>query len=416
MGSFRGVKRKIYRYSTLILFIIFIGFNSFLLIANARRETITGFSIQDTIYAKEKVSYYFNNSLTFQISTDIQIDLSIEYENNIENRQTFFIINNSNPISLNVSSKANLQSFGVIQPPQEPKRGNFRYQYRYNCIYQVISNTSIENLTIQYKKLQYYGLNPESSFSLAIYESNQDSWELIETIELVNETSSEKYLESSLTNLQQDTEYYITIFEIGIVQEDWIWLMVLISFIAIGIISLVVLISKKDYFRYLRTRTVPIEKGAHRLSLDEVLENENRNRIIDLILDEPGIHFNELLRKTGLAAGNLVWHLDILLTYKVIGKKRIGNILAYFPYYQKNPISNVDITLQKSKLTLEILEIIEKDPGIWNSLITKKLKVDHKTILYHIKKLEELDLVHFEKDGRKKKIFPNLEADYFSQK
>ena len=146
------------------------------------------------------------------------------------------------------------------------------------------------------------------------------------------------------------------------------------------------------------------------------MENENRNKIIDLILNGPGIHFNELLRKTGLAAGNLVWHLDILLTYKVIGKKRIGNLLVYFPYYQKNPISNVDITLQKSKLTLEILKMIEKDPGIWNNLITKKLKVDHKTILYHINKLEELGLINFKKEGRKKRIFPNLESDYFNIK
>ncbi|MFX0138497.1 MAG: hypothetical protein ACFFDN_32945, partial [Candidatus Hodarchaeota archaeon] len=178
---------------------------------------------------------------------------------------------------------------------------------------------------------------------------------------------------------------------------------------------LVILISKKDYFQYLKTRTVPIEKGAHRLSLEEVLENENRNKIIDLILNEPGIHFNELLRRTGLAAGNLVWHLDILLTYKVIGKKRIGNFIAYFPYYQKNPISNVDLKLRKSKLTLEILEMIEQKPGIWNNLITKQFKVDHKTIQYHLDKLYDLGLIKSRREGRKKKIYPNLDSDYFKQ-
>ena len=416
MGIINILKRKNYRYSFLVLLIFFLGFNSFLVIINARKETINDFSYKDTVYPNEKVSYYFLNDLTFEISTDTLINLSIEYDNNIENRQTFFIINNSNPISLNISTKSSLQNFGVIQPPQEPQRGNFKYQYRYNCIFRIRSNTSIENITIRYRKLQNFGLNPDALYTLAIYESNQESWEILDTSEQINETNSEKYLESSLTNLTQDTEYFITIFEIGVIQEDWLWLVVLISFIAIGIISLVVLISKKDYFQYLKTRTVPIEKGAHRLSLDEVLENKNRNKIIDLILNEPGIHFNELLRKTELAAGNLVWHLDILLTYKVIGKKRVGNFLAYFPYYQKNPISNVDITLQKSKLTLEILKMIEKDPGIWNNLITKKLKVDHKTILYHINKLEELGLINFKKEGRKKRIFPNLESDYFNNK
>ena len=302
-----------------------------------------------------------------------------------------------------------------MQSPQQPQRSNSRFRFSYNCIFRIRSNTSIDNITIRYRKVQLYGINPDSTYSLAIFETNKESWELVDTIENANETTSEKYIEGSITSLQQDTDYYITLFEVEVIQKDWTWLIVTISVIGIGIVALVVLISKKDYFQYLRTRTIPIEKGAHRLSLDEVLENQNRNKIIDLILNEPGIHFNELLRRTGLAAGNMVWHLDMLLTYKVIGKKRIGHFIAYFPYYQKNPISNVDLKLQKSKLTLEILEMIEKKPGMWNNLITKEFKVDHKTIQYHLNKLIDLGLIRFKKDGRKKKIYINLESDYFNQ-
>jgi DNA-binding transcriptional ArsR family regulator len=407
-------KRKELKYFVLIILVILLGLNFFLVNINARKETISGFSTQDIVQPNEKVSYNFLNNLTFEVSTNVLINLSIDYDNNLENRQTFFIVNNTNPISLNVSSKTNMQNFGVMQPPQSPHKGNFRYQYMYNCILKIRVNSTIENLTIRYRKIQQYGINPDASYSLALYESSQDSWQIIETIDIFNETSSENYLESSLVDLQPFNDYYITLYEVEMIQEDWTWLIITGSVIIFAIITLVVAISKKDYFQYLRTRTVPIEKGAHRLSLDEVLENENRNKIIDLILNEPGIHFNELLRRTGLAAGNLVWHLDILLTYKVIGKKRIGNFIAYFPYYQKNPISNVDLKLQKSKLTIEILEMIEKNPGMWNNLITKQFKVDHKTIQYHLNKLIELGLITFKKDGRKKKIYPNFESDYFN--
>ncbi|MFX0006757.1 MAG: winged helix-turn-helix transcriptional regulator [Promethearchaeota archaeon] len=407
-------KRKELKYFVLTILVILIGFNFFLVNINARKETISGFSTQDIVQPNEKVSYNFLNNLTFEVSTNVLINLSIEYDNNLENRQTFFIVNSTNPISLNVSSKTNMQNFGVMQPLQSPQRGSFRYQYRYNCIFKIRVNNTIENLTIRYRKIQQYDISPDASYSLALYESGQDSWQIIETIDKFNETNSENYLESSLVDLQPYNDYYITLYEVEMIQEDWTWLIITSSVIVFAIITLVVAISKKDYFQYLRTRTVPIEKGAHRLSLDEVLENENRNKIIDLILNEPGIHFNELLRRTGLAAGNLVWHLDILLTYKVIGKKRIGNFIAYFPYYQKNPISNVDLKLQKSKLTIEILEMIEKNPGVWNNLITKKFKVDHKTIQYHLNKLIELGLITFEKDGRKKKIYPNFESDYFN--
>ncbi|NVM36776.1 MAG: winged helix-turn-helix transcriptional regulator [Candidatus Lokiarchaeota archaeon] len=410
------LRRKKYIYSIiLVLLLFFLEYNLLFAIGKARKEKISGNGIQDSINPKERVSYDFMNNNTFEISTDVYIDLYIEYENNIYYRQTYFIINNSIPISLNISTKSNLQNFGITQSPQKPQKSNSRFQFGYNCIFRIRTNVSIAKLTIRYRKVQDYGLNPNALYSLAIFEINQESWELLETEEKINVSNFEKYIESSITTIQQDTDYYVTIFEVEAIQKDWTWLIITVLITAVGIIALVVLISKKDYFQYLRTRTIPIEKGAHRLSLDDVLENENRNKIIDLILNEPGIHFNELLRKTGLAAGNLVWHLDILITYKVIGKKRIGNFIAYFPYYQKNPISNVDLKLQKSKLTLKILEMIEKKPGIWNNIITKNFKVDHKTIQYHLDKLIDLGLIKFRKEGRKKKIYPNLESDYFNQ-
>ncbi len=410
------IKNRSKLFNILVLLLVFINFNILISqVLSYRTENIPGFSTQDKVYPNESVKYNFFNNIVFDISTDSFIDLTIEYENNIENRQVFFQINNSNPISLDITSKALMQNFGMPESPQGPRRGDSQYRYGYNCILQFKTNTTVEHLTISSIKRAEYGLNPNLDYSLAVYESSQDSWLLIDTIEELNESSSEISLSGFVSNIQADTEYFITFYEIIDIFDDWILVIVLIVS-AIGIISLAILISKKDYFQYLKTRTVPIEKGAHRLSLEDVLENENRNKIIDLILKEPGIHFNELLRKTEIAAGNLVWHLDILKTYKVVGKKRIGNFIAYFPYYQKNPISNLDLQLSKSKLTLEILEMIEKEPGLWNSVITKHFKVDHKTIQYHVDKLKDLNLINFKSEGRKKKIFPNLESDYFNNK
>jgi len=403
-------------FSIFVLLLVIINFNILISqVVSYKTKNIPGFSTKDKVLPNESVKYIFSNNIIFDISTDSFIDLNINYETNIENRQIYFLINNSNPISLNVSSKVSMQNFGMPRTPQGPRKDETQFQFRYNCIFQIKTNTTIESLTIGGIKRSTFGLNPNLEYSLALYETSQDSWELINTIEELNESNSEYTLAGSVSNLQADTEYYITFYEVASIFDNWIFVIILIVG-AIGIASIAIMISKKDYFQYLKTRTIPIEKGAHRLSLEDVLENENRNKIIDLILTEPGIHFNELLRKTGIAAGNLVWHLDILETYKVVGKKRIGNFIAYFPYYQKNPISNLDLQLSKSKLTLEILEMIEKEPGLWNSIITKHYKVDHKTVQYHINKLKDLNLILFKSEGRKKKIFPNLESDYFNNK
>ncbi|MHA2326466.1 MAG: hypothetical protein ACXACB_13755, partial [Promethearchaeota archaeon] len=339
--------------------------------------------------------------------------LENENRNKINNRQASIVIVNSDPITLNITSKENLRNFGISKTPDSPKKGNFQLRYHYNCIFKIISNISIDNFTFRYRKNSQYGLKSNINYSVAILDLSHETWNLVETVEKFNESTSEIYIESSALEIEAETDYYITLFDFSTKPADLTWMYITIIIVAVSILSIAFLISKKEYFQYLRRRTVSIEKGAHRLSLDEVLENENRNKIIDLILNEPGIHFNELLRKTGLAAGNLVWHLDILHTYKIIGKNRVGNFIAYFPYYQKNPISNIDLKLQKSKLTLDVLEMIEKEPGVWNNLITKKFKVDHKTIHYHINKLHELGLIKLKKVGRKKKIYPNLESDYF---
>ncbi len=410
------LKNRSKLFSLFVLLLVIINFNILISqVLASRTENVSGFSTQDKVYPNESVKYVFFNNIIFDISTDSFIDLNIHYDNNIENRQIYFLINSSNPISLNITSKVSMQNFGMPGTPQEPRKADNQFQYRYNCILQIKTNATIESLRIYSFKRSQYGLNPNLEYSLALYESSQDSWELIDTTEELNESSSEYTLAGSISNLQADTEYYITFYEVANIFDNW-FLMIILIVGAIGIASIAILISKKDYFQYLKTRTIPIEKGAHRLSLEDVLENENRNKIIDLILTEPGIHFNELLRKTEIAAGNLVWHLDILETYKVVGKKRIGNFIAYFPYYQKNPISNLDLRLSKSKLTLGILEMIEKEPGLWNSVITKHFKVDHKTIQYHINKLKDLNLIHFRSEGRKKKIYPNLESDYFNKK
>ena len=396
----------------LLLIIILLEFNFFIFYVFAKKDReVSGFSKKTELNSGESVSYHFSNNIHFGIETEVFTELEIEYNKNIENRETSMDINNDNPITLHIKVERNMENFGFSKMPKEPKQEEYQVRSQYKCIYRIKSNTSIDKVKFEFKKDFQYGLDPLIEYSLAVYEEDENSWELLDTEEISDDSGT--YIKSSITELEADTEYYITIYEVNYFS----YILIIGSIIlAVGILSMVVIISKKDYIHYLKTRTTTYQKGAHRLTLDEVLENENRNKIIDLILNEPGIHFNELLRKSELAPGNLVWHLDILETYKIIGKKRIGNFIAYFPYYQKNPISNLDLKLSKSKLTLDILEMIEKEPGIWNSIITKRKKLDHKTIHYHINKLIDLGLVIVKKEGRKKKIYPNLDSDYFNIK
>ncbi|MBY9006217.1 MAG: winged helix-turn-helix transcriptional regulator [Candidatus Lokiarchaeota archaeon] len=175
-------------------------------------------------------------------------------------------------------------------------------------------------------------------------------------------------------------------------------------------------IYKQEYINKIKRRITYYSKGAHRLTIEDVLENEKRKKIIDVILINPGVHFSELKRKTKIAYGNLVWHLEILDKYHVIKKKTMEQYVVYFPYFDKNPISNIDLKLQKSEFTLRILKIIEDNPGIWNSKIAQTTNISRKTIEYHIRKLIDLKLIHGIKKGNKKILYPNFKAEFFNGK
>lgn len=149
-------------------------------------------------------------------------------------------------------------------------------------------------------------------------------------------------------------------------------------------------------------RILYINKGLHTLTMEEVLENTTRSKIIDLIIDNPGIHHNELLREADVSASTLAWHLDILETYKIIHKQRVGQYLIYYPYLDKNPFAEFDPNIVKSKTTLDIYQLIGDNPGMYQSQIARRMDLDHKTVRYHLDKLLEAELIHSDNKIRKK--------------
>jgi predicted transcriptional regulator len=404
-------KSKITVLSLIFLCILF-NLNT----ANVKALDVFGNTYNGIVNPNETIDLNFINfNKRFMLTADVYVNFSIKYFSPLLSRQTALVINNSAPISLNISFDLNIEAF-LSKLPEEPTLEDMILNFRYNSVMRIISNSTIDNLKFQFEKNSLLGLYPDQNYTLVYYHSIQESWELISTAETYNNKTSKSYLEGTFSNLNGNEEYFITIYNVNeeseYVPEPYplIWIFI-ISLIIIIVISVILIISKEEYINYIKNRLNYRDKGCHRLSLDEVLENQNRSKIIDLILENPGIHFNEILRETELSPGNLVWHLDILEKYKIISKRYMENYVLYFPLNQKNPISNLELKLQKSELTLKILKIIKQDPGVWNSLITKKLKINRKTIAYHIKKLKDLELIEEKREGSKKKIYPTDNVD-----
>jgi len=180
-----------------------------------------------------------------------------------------------------------------------------------------------------------------------------------------------------------------------------------ISVLILGLISVFLSLTINEYKMYFKRKDFSII-GHHILSYDDIFENENRKKIITKILQEPGIHNNELLRQCDLQKGQLQWHLYVLMQYGIIKKENIGQFSVFFPIKMtKDPNQYSRLLIGKSKTSLKVLDLIEKNPGINSSTIALQLFLNRSTVKYHIDKLKKKNLINFKHKGRKIELFPN---------
>jgi predicted transcriptional regulator len=174
---------------------------------------------------------------------------------------------------------------------------------------------------------------------------------------------------------------------------------------AIIFVSIFLVITLKEYKSFFLKKSY-IQKGRSYLTLSEIFESESRSNILKQILNNPGIHQNELLRKCNMQKGQLQWHLEILLKYNIIKKKKFGQYSIYFPILNNIEIyESFENGLAKSETTTQIFHLIQENPGIYSSEIARKINLARNTVKYHIDKLNKDNLIKLEKKGRKLRLF-----------
>lgn len=337
-----------------------------------RPVQVNGYMKQDKVAGGEGWVYYsFFGDNQLNIISNVNMDVDLQFNAQLQNRNIAININNSESVALTIDT----EPYTLRYQEQQIKQARNRYRNRWGSYIHIHTNVSVDILEVSVAKSNSQSVGEGNLW--AIYESND--WQIIETVE------TDASINTTVVSTPNDI--YLSVFTPEI---NYTWIIVVGSIVGLVLISFTILMSKTEYREFIRNRILT-QPAKYTLSIEDVLENENRSKIIDFILDSPGIHFNELLRETELSPGNLVWHLDVLETYHIIGKKNVGQYLVYFPLYDYNPMSNIDIKLAKSDTTLQILNMIEDNPGTYGSEIANKLDLDHKTVKYHIEKLKEIN-------------------------
>lgn len=131
---------------------------------------------------------------------------------------------------------------------------------------------------------------------------------------------------------------------------------------------------------------------------DEILENENRRRIYEIIEESPGIHLRELQRNLSMPLTTVEYHLSYMARKKIIYSETDTH---YKRYYAK-PLDEADkkvLSALRQKRMREIVLLVLSNGKAKYHYIADYLNLPHSTLSFYLKYLVDNGILVKDKIG-----------------
>jgi predicted transcriptional regulator len=135
--------------------------------------------------------------------------------------------------------------------------------------------------------------------------------------------------------------------------------------------------------------------GTKFITPENVLENESRRRIFDFIKENPGTHLRATADALDLSTTNVLWHLRKLEDAELVNHKKFEGYKLLYPTEggQDSKKEAIASAVLRNENAQAILEYAHSNPGAHQRAIARALDVNHGTVRWHLRKLEEAGLV-----------------------
>ena len=144
-----------------------------------------------------------------------------------------------------------------------------------------------------------------------------------------------------------------------------------------------------------------------KLFKDDVLVNENREKIYEFIKNHPGVYFNRIARELKLSNYILAWHLKILLRFEFIRNKTIHNHETFFNFEMPIKYDDILFFISKEKVEKIIKYLLDFQEGVSKTKISKELKMHSSTVTKYLTTLENMKIINSKKLSNKTIFFLN---------
>ena len=139
---------------------------------------------------------------------------------------------------------------------------------------------------------------------------------------------------------------------------------------------------------------------------DEILVDANRGAIYRLIQTEPGISTKDIAVRLDLAWGTVTHHLGKLEKRRFVVSKKYGKYRRYFANGAGGTQDKDALAVLRLDRTGDVAQLIRTSPGMTQKAVSIALGVSSSTILWHVKRLEEVNLVRKVREGKLVRYYP----------
>lgn len=142
---------------------------------------------------------------------------------------------------------------------------------------------------------------------------------------------------------------------------------------------------------------------AHKLlERSDLMDNMLRERIMDLLTDQPGCYLGKMGRDLGVPTSTLKYHLNILRSFDLVTTVKKGRCRHYYPKRRRftDHEKRMFAALEHAP-TRRMVEIVRQRPGVSQAGLVELTGLSQSTVAWHMGKLEEMDLVQSQRRGVK---------------
>ncbi|HVL49017.1 MAG TPA: winged helix-turn-helix transcriptional regulator [Candidatus Thermoplasmatota archaeon] len=135
--------------------------------------------------------------------------------------------------------------------------------------------------------------------------------------------------------------------------------------------------------------------GAKFVTGANVLENEARRTIFEYIQSHPGTHLRATATALDLSTTNVLWHLRKLEDAKLVASKKFEGYKVFYPVAGgvETKRKAIASAVLKNGNAQQILEYIAAHPSAHQREIARAMNVNHGTVRWHLRKLNEAGLL-----------------------